>query len=363
MITDKQGISLMMLFIMGSTLVLGTGAEAGKDSWLAIIIAVAFTCPMILVYARLLTLFPDKGIYEISEQVLGKIFGKGVNLLYIWFSFHLGALVLRNFGEFINTVSLPETPMIVSMTGLILLCLWVIKHGVEVLGRWGEFGVIVLVMFILLAVGLLIPQMELKKIQPFLQKGIKPVVKGATQIFAFPFAETVVLTGIFGALKKEKSIYRTYFMGLFLGALVVFITAFTEILVLGEGEYTTTFFPLHSTVSRINIRNFLQRLEIIPAIALLGGGFIKISLCLLNACMGVAKTFECEDYRFVVLPVALLMLNLAYWVYGSTIEMFEWAFTIWTYYAFLFQVILPLILLIAAEVKNRRKGVEENHGG
>lgn len=44
-ISDKQGINLVILFIMGSTLVIGTGAEAGKDSWLAIIIAIIFSFP------------------------------------------------------------------------------------------------------------------------------------------------------------------------------------------------------------------------------------------------------------------------------------------------------------------------------
>lgn len=362
-ITDKQGVSLMTLFIMGSTLILGTGAEAGKDAWISVVIAAAYACPAMLIYCRLLTLFPGQGVYDISELVLGKLIGKGVNLLYIWFSFHLGALVLRNFGEFIITVSLPETPIIITMIGLIFICFWISKEGIEVLGRWGELGLIIMLLFGLLGFGLLIPQMKIQNIQPVLQKGIKPVLKGGFGIFAFPFAETVVLLGLFGALKREQSVYRTYFMGLLLGAIAVFLSSITEIMVIGEGEYGASFFPAHVAVARINIRNFIQRLEIMPAIIFVGGGFVKISLCLLNTSVGIAKTLGYKDYRFAVAPISLLMLNLAYLIYDSVVEMFEWAFSTWPYYAFSFQVILPVILWIGAEIKiRRRKGVEGSHG-
>lgn len=363
-ISDKQGISLVILFIMGSTLVLGTGAEAGKDSWLAILVAAALACPVVLMYSRLLALFPGKDLFYVSEQVLGRILGKGISLLYIWFAFHLGALVIRNFGEFINTVSLPETPKIIPMAGLVLLCLWAVKSGIEVLGRWGELGFIVLSALIFLTIGLLIPQMDWRNVQPFLQKGFKPIVKGALAVFTFPFAETAVFAGVFSTLQRKKSIYRVYLWGLLLGAAVVWATAFTEILVLGEGEYTSIFFPAHNTVRRINIRNFIQRLEIIPAIAFLGGGFIKVSICLFSACYGIASVCSYEDYRFVAGPVALLMLNLSHWIYDSAMEMFDWAFHVWPYYAFLFQVILPVILLVAAEIKNRQgKGAGRNYDG
>ena len=40
---------------------------------------------------------------------------KDDSILYIWYVFHLGALVFRNFGEFMNIVALPETPMMISM--------------------------------------------------------------------------------------------------------------------------------------------------------------------------------------------------------------------------------------------------------
>ncbi len=107
-------------------------------------------------------------------------------------------------------------------------------------------------------------------------------------------------------------------------------------------------------MSRANVGNFIQRIEIIISTAFLIGGFIKISICLLGACNGTTKLFGLNNYRFVVTPIALLMLNLSYLIYDSIFEMIEWSFTTWPYYAFLFQVILPIIIWVVAEIKHKK---------
>lgn len=47
------------------------------------------------------------------------------------------------------------------------------------------------------------------------------------------------------------------------------------------------------------------------------------------------------------------MMNLACFVYNSIMEMFEWATEIYMYYAIPFQIILPLLIWIFAEIKSR----------
>src|SRR5690242_1975848 len=108
-ITAKQGISLVVLFEIGSAIVLSPGSEAKQDVWIVVLLALLFALPMILIYARLLSAFPGKDLFDILHEVLGKIPGKIIALTYVWYAFHLGALVIRNFSEFIQTVSLPET--------------------------------------------------------------------------------------------------------------------------------------------------------------------------------------------------------------------------------------------------------------
>lgn len=357
-ISNKQGISLVILFIIGSASIISTGVEAGKDCWLATLCAIIISLPILMMYAKILSLYPEKDLYDIIIHVYGKYLGKLISILYIWFAFHLGALIITNFGEFINAVSMPETPKIIPMIMVTILCIWGVKLGIEVLGRWAEFALPVLIFFITLKILLLIPDMDINNILPLLSKGIGPVYKGAFLTFTFPFAETIIFCLIFSTLKEKKSSYKIYLWGLIIGGIIVFSTSLTDILVLGERSFTSLIFPSHGAATRINIADFVQRLEIIVSISYLGGGFIKVSMCLMGACRGIAKILEYDDYRFIVLPVALLMLNLSHFVYDSSLEMIEWIISSWRYYATLFQLILPIFILLGALIKKKKEHVK-----
>jgi spore germination protein KB len=69
----------------------------------------------------------------------------------------------------------------------------------------------------------------------------------------------------------------------------------------------------------------------------------------------VARVLGFDDYRILVTPIGLLMVNLAYIIYKDIMEMFDWAFKVWPYYAFPFQVILPIMIWVFIELKQRSK--------
>jgi len=353
-ISDKQAITLVTVFLIGSTFLIGTAGQAGNDMWISIIIGMILAIPVYLIYCRILSLFPAKGVFEIVEHVFGKWMGKAIGFLYVWFAFDLGALVLRNYGEFINVLALPETPMIVSMALFILLCIWGVKLGIEVLGRWSEAFVIVLYVILIAFAILGVAELKLENLRPILYNGFGPVLGGAFSAFAFPFAEAVVFLCVFGSLKDSKSSYKVYFVGLLIGGASILYVSIRNVAVVGADYLDVLYFPSYTAIAKINIGPFFQRLEIAVAIALLIGVFIKISMCLLATCLGVAKIFELKDYRKIVTPIGLLMLNLSYLVYNSTMEMMDWVSKFWVSYAFPFQVILPIIIWIGCEWKSRK---------
>ncbi|PAB59858.1 GerAB/ArcD/ProY family transporter [Anaeromicrobium sediminis] len=357
-ISDRQGIVLVVLFVMGSTLLMGTGGDAGKDSWIAIIVGIIIAFPILMIYAKILATFPGKDLFHILECVFGKFLGKCISILYTWLAFHLGVLVLRNFGEFVSTVSLLKTPMTVTIIGLAILCIWGVINGIEVLARWAQITLNILLVLVTLTILLLIPNMDINRIMPILSDGMKPIFRGAFSAFSFPFAETIMFCLVFSSLKDSKSPYKVYTGGLVIGGFVVLVTAFTEMLVLGEVNYTELFFPAYSAVSRIDIGDIIQRSEIIVSISFMGGGFIKICICLMGACKGIEKVFGLKDYRYIVVPVGLLMINLSNIIYNNVREMTQWAFNIWPYYAIVFQVILPIIILLVIQIRKKKfKGV------
>lgn len=354
LITDKEAICLLMIFLFGSSFILGIGTESKNDAWISGIIGLLMAIPIILIYSRILALFPGKDLYEILEIIFGKVISKVFAVLYIWYSFHLGALVIRNFGEFVGTVAMPETPMFVSMLCLVIVTILGVRSGVEVLSRVSAY-LLPVILFIIFAVLILgFPLLDFSNIKPYFGNGWRKIFIGAASTFAFPFAESVLFMGIFSSLKTQKSLYKVFLIATIIGGSLIILITLRNILTLG-GIQGKIYFAAHVAVSRISIGDFLQRIEITVAIIFVVGAFIKTSVCLLVMCKGIAHLFHLSDYRAIVIQSGLLMLYLSYSVYDSIMEMTNWAFKVYFYYAFPFQVILPVMMIVLAEIKIRRK--------
>lgn len=203
-ITEREAIYLLTTFLMGSTLIIGVGGAAKNDAWIAGIAGIIAAIPIVFIYSRIISLFPGKDLFDILNITIGRVAGKIVAFIYIWYSFHLGALVIRNFGEFVNTVALPETPIFVPMFYLGLVCVIAVRSGVEVIARIAAYILPLLVFIIGMVLLLAIPIMHFNYLKPVLGNGLTPVLKGGFNAFSFPFAETVLFMGVFFSLNKKK---------------------------------------------------------------------------------------------------------------------------------------------------------------
>lgn len=352
-ISERQGSILIILFILGSTLLIGSGGQAKQDSWISVIVAISWATILVLMFSRILSLYPGKDLFDISQIVMGKFIGKIMSMLMIWFAFHLGTLVLRNLSEFTNTLVLPDTPKIVPMIFFSILLIWGLKEGIEVLGRWSEFFIWIVILIFITTLILSISQMDINRLKPILSNGFTPILKGALPSFAFPFGETVIFTMVFSNISKAKNYNKTFIVGLGLGGFIIFLANLRNILVLGTKTVSRLYFPSYMAISLIHIGELIQRLEIGIAIILLICTFIKAIICIFAVCNGISKVLGFDDYRFIVTPVTLLMLNFSFFMYKNTMEMSYWAFNIWPYYSIVFEVIIPLIIFIMVEIKNR----------
>lgn len=351
-ISEKQGICLIAMFILGSSILIGSGGGvAKKDGWLGVICGIIFSAPALYIYARLLSKFPGHNLFYILEFAFGKIIGKVISLAYIWFAFHLGALVIRNYSDFTNTVVYPDTPLFLPLSFLLVTCILGVKLGIEVLGRWSEFFAIIVMLLITLTTCLTSHEMHINYILPVFYNGLTPILHAGFLSFSFPFSETIVFMMIFSSLKSSASPYKVYFYGLLLGGSFIFIITLRNLLLIRAIGIDRNYFPSYAAINVIQIGEFIQRLELAVSTGLLLNVFIKISICILAVCIGLENIFKLSNYRIIVIPIVLLMATLSIIVYSSVIEGISWANKVWPYYAFIFQAIFPLLTFIIVEIK------------
>ncbi|MCB2294027.1 endospore germination permease [Clostridium algoriphilum] len=231
--------------------------------------------------------------------------------------------------------------------------MWSLKAGIEVLGRWSEFFIWLVILIFLSITIMSIPQMDLNRLKPILNYNLRPLLKGAFSSFTFPFGETIVFTMVFSNISKVKNYKKIFMVSLFIGGGIISIATIRNILILGSKTIARVYFLSPMSISLINLGSMLQRLEMLVAIVFLVCVFVKSSICIFAVCNGISKVFGFDDYKFIATPVSLLMFCFSFSVYKSTMEMSSWAADIYPYYASVFQVIIPLIIFIIAEIKSR----------
>lgn len=359
-ISQKQGVMMVAMFIIGTSSLTIMALDAKKDLWIANLLGAAICALIMLIYIRLINILPDKDFFETLEYFFGKIGSKIVILIFIWYAIFACSQVFRNFGQFVVTVSLKETPFVVVLFLQMLLCVMAARSGIEVIGRLAEVSIILVISFMILNVILVSQNMDISNILPVLDEGFTPIAKGTLGVLSFPLAETVIFLFLFPAFKKDTSVKKIFLTGLLISFPIIFITSISGLLVLGVNLAENSYYPIFTAMATINYGNFLQRLEIIAAFFFMLTAFFKISIYLLGISKATARLFGFINYRFIVLPISFLTINIAIYSFNSIIDYHEWTYKAWPYYALFFQVLVPLILLIIIEIKLRIQNRQRN---
>lgn len=354
-ITFHQSAYSIVLFCFGSSVIMGISSSANQDGWISIILATICIIPVFLMHARIIKLFPEKNYFEIIETVLGKKIGKIITALMLWYSVHLAALVLCNFGEFIQVFDMPETPKLSITILMILTTVYLARSGMRSIGKWSVVGICFLLFVVLFTFATSVHQMHFENLLPVMEASPSQILKSSFEIFTFPYGESVIFLCVADSFHKKDNPYRVFFLALAI-VLPVFLTVFIRNLaLLGLPMINASYFPSYIAVRIIEIGDFFARIESSISSNFILAGIVKIAICLLAASKGIVSLFGLQNNRVFIMPVGMLALALSSILYTSTMEMFIFL-DYYMYYALPFQIIIPLGVWIVAEFKRRKKG-------
>ncbi|MCR4436800.1 MAG: endospore germination permease [Clostridiales bacterium] len=340
-ISSIQLFLLIIGFLYGSTVIINPALSAKNDAWLAILLGGVGGALLIGVYASIALLNPSKTLVEILMDRFGKLIGNAVSILYIWYFIHIASLVFRNFGEFITTMTFPETPMAVVIGIFAVLLVYGINSGIEVMGRTSELFVPFIPVTALIISLSLITTRDFTAFLPMLENGMALVLNAAFSFITFPFGETIAFLMLFPHLNKKENLKKVAALSvLFIVVLCLFIFI-RNISVLGSDLMYRAIFTPHLTsllIPGLNVEPLID-------INLLIGGGTKISVCIYAAAKALSQVLGISDYRKLTTAITTFCVVLSIWVYENVLEMFSWAEKVWPYYSIPFQMVIPLILL------------------
>lgn len=353
-VPDSHGVALVTLFVVGNASVYGLGARAGKDLWLAFLLAIAISLPLITISARVRSMVYDKSLLEGLEYLYGKwptrFFGFG----YAVYAWRLACFSCGGLAGFTQSVTLRNTPQVAIVILPIIFAIWAGKLGVEILSRFSSIFIRGVLFFLTLMFLLLLTVADFSEFRPVLYDGFKPVFIGALELVDFPFTETVVLFGIFDVFETKKSPYKIFLPGTLIAALFLLSMSSVSLATIGAQKYMNNFYPIFVATSRINLATVITRLEAVVSLAFILGTIFKVTILILGASKGLAAGLRITNYRYLVTPLALAVIAGSQWYNKSIMQMQKSATKVIGPVDFTFQVFLPIIVWVIAEIRISR---------
>ncbi|MCK8824224.1 GerAB/ArcD/ProY family transporter [Fuchsiella alkaliacetigena] len=339
-----SGYQLGMLivgFVFGSSVILNPAAVAYQDAWFAQLLAWLGGFVLLGLYVAIYLLSPEQNLIETLREGFGKYLGSLIGLFYIWYFIHLASLVFRDLGEYMMTVTYTETPLVFLIISFSLPIAYLVKSGIEAIGRTAEITIFVIPISVLITVVLLIPNYDFNSLQPFLEEGLTPVLEGAFNNLSFPFGETVIFLMLFPALNEKDKLIKASSLGLFVAGVLLITITLRDIMVLGSNIFRRAIFPAHLSTTLLP-----AEIDQLIAINWLLGSGAKITVCIYATVKGLAELFKLNSYKLLALPTVVLAVGLSLWSFDDLIGLLRWSSEIYPYYALPFQIVIPVLLLI-----------------
>ncbi|XZF75336.1 GerAB/ArcD/ProY family transporter [Bacillus sp. AL-1R] len=360
-ISGFQFFCMIFMFGVGTSPPVEIYARAKQDGWISLLLGLIAACLIFVVYIKLYELFPDIPLTKYIQIILGKYIGKIFALIYILYFLYITASTLRDFEDLL-TITLYNASSLISI-GLImmLLIMYAISKGLETFARSCEFIFIIIIILVFIFIGfeIISKLIQIDNLRPVLEHGWKPVFKAFPISFTVPFSEILTFTMIMPHLKKQELAIKVGIPAFIFSGLILILFAFLNIAILGPAVIERTVYPLLTSVSYINIADFIQRLDTFIVIIAVCNAFVKITVYFYCAVSGAADLFNIKKSDQLVYPLGIITVLCSLWVASSFLEHhLEVTHLIPYLLHFPLQIIIPVsllfIVLIQGKLKNNK---------
>jgi spore germination protein KB len=346
-VNARQMTILIIFYFIGSTILItpaSLAAGAKQDAWIGAIFGVLISLLFVWFYTSIAKLYPEQNFAESLEIILGKWIGKIVSLLYILFFSLSAAGLVWVVGNFMTTQIMPATPAIVFHIAFMMGVIFGVRKGIEVLARSAEIFFFWFIMLFLFFTLFLLSDIDVEKITPIFENGFQPIVHSSFYFISISGLTMFTFLLILPSLKSAQASRGTMLIGTLLGGIVLVIITFLCVSVLGPTLTEYNVYPTYALAKKVNLGNFLERIEVIIAGIFMVTIFIKTTLYYYAIMISLAQTFRLKDYRPLVFPVGMWMVILSMIIYPSSVYAENWNSTVWIPYALTFGFGFPLLV-------------------
>jgi len=357
-ISQNQLLFLIILFELGSAIVIGYGMEAKQDAWIAALVAMGLGLALFyFIYGPIFRAYPEIPFTSILHNVFGKVIGKLLGAVYVWYFAYVASRVLRDFGDLLLTVSLDNTPLSIVNGFMLLVVMYASYLGIQAIAKSAEILVVVIAFYFISGFILVFfsDVLHPENLQPVFEHGIQPIIKSVfPTMFTFPFGEMVVFLMILPLLTNLKYRMKAGIAGMMVAGILLTVTTVIDIAVLGLYTASNAVFPLLLTAEKLKVGDFWEGMDAFALSMLIICGFFKITLFFYAAVAAATDVLGLKKGKILIVPMGLAVLVTSIFMASNVVEHLETGLDMVPYVFHLpLQVGIPLLSVLGIWVRKR----------
>lgn len=332
-----------------------TVRKLGADTWISMTIGFMIGIAIMLLMVYLCSKFPDKTIIEFAEELIGKWVGRGIGII-------LALFFIMAFGASANVMTLhlseyflPETPFIIICLLYILLCMYGIFLGVEVVVRFSLVGFIMLVLINIAMVTGTIQDINTINLVPLMDRGLISDIAGSIYIFGDISMAILAVGFLYPMLNKKKKVFRITFWAMVTGAIMVIIWPIYEIMVLGPDLMKQSVVVCMRQIRCAQLTKYIPRYELIMVSFFTFGVLVQSVVMFYCAKYCIKQITKIKKDWIIILPLTTVLVFVTYYMAVDHNNFINFLSYPYSQICAALSIGLPIILLFTALLRGKLK--------
>ncbi|MEW9670468.1 endospore germination permease [Ammoniphilus sp. 3BR4] len=330
--------------------------HASSDAWVSLLLATAAGVGGAYISGTISIKYPRLTIFKIMEKTLGRVPSKVIGFMMTYYFFVSGFGVLRQFVNFMVDSVMKQTPPLVFGIVAVLLVMYALYYGIEVIARVNQIILMTSFFVFLLSTLFYLKEMKFDRLLPILDTPFNRILMGAVAPFSW-LSESMVILLLAPFLIHPGKARKAAVLGVVLTGLSMAWTIIGSIAIFGEKTLALFAYPTFNVFRIIEVAGFLERIDALFIAVWVGTMIMKLTVFMFCGFYCFTQTFGIREQIPFLFPYGMLTMSLSIVSWRNVAELNLYQLYTATSRLLFINIVIPAILLIVVLWKNRKKRV------
>ncbi len=332
------------------------GDYVGRNGYILPLLAIILGVIYIFCIEGITKQFPRDTLVEFLPKIVPKFIAYIIIILFVIKIAIITGLEARMLGEMISQVLLPKTPVQLIILVMLLTVAYLVKSGIEAIGRMGEVLIYFIAVPLILVFLLVVPHGEYMQLMPFFQTNLRGIGVG-TFVVSLIFMPLEIMLMLAGLMKETKKVRRAMLVAVITIGIASAIIVLLTYVGVGFNETQRQVWPVLTLMQSMSLNgSMVENQEILMMTGWIFSIFIYLSSGIYFTSLIGSRSFKYKRENIFVLPLVPIIYFIAM-VPENLVAVYDYYNKFQYYFGIWF--ILPIPLILALIAKGRRSSYAE----